>query len=202
MPTAGTSQIMGSSEGIDPYLTNVFTRSTLAGEFIVINENLINHLIEENIWSENLRKKIIISNGSIQLIKEIPDSIKRIYKTAFELKLKDIITQSAERGPFICQSQSLNLYMERSDFDILTSAHFYSWKCGLKTGMYYLRSRPSVDPIQFGIEAGEIEQIKKEIHNKIDYKIDDKVDENTIEPKIKCQFLRPGIKITDCIVCT
>lgn len=203
MPTASTAQIMGSSEGIDPYLSNVFTRATLAGEFIVINENLIKQLIEERIWSEKIRNKIIISNGSIQTIDEIPQYIKEIYKTAFELKLKDIITLSAERGPYICQSQSLNLFMEKSNFDILTSAHFYSWESGLKTGMYYLHSRPSVDPIKFGIDATEIQSAEIS-QNKSKESIKESKSESLIsnETEVKLCKWRPGIKISECTSCT
>lgn len=161
MPTASTSQIMGNSEGIEPYMSNVYTRSTLAGDFIVINENLVRDLISANVWNEGVRKKIIIMNGSVQDIPGIPKHIKDIYKTCFEIKLKSVISQSLDRAIFIDQSQSLNLYMDTSDFDKLTSAHFYGWENGIKTGMYYLRSRPAVDPIQFGIDAKEIMDIKQ-----------------------------------------
>jgi len=156
MPTASTSQIMKCYESFEPYISNVFVRTTLAGEFIVINENLIEDLIKENLWSDDMRKKLIIANGSVQNIPEIPRQLKNIYKTAFELKLKSIIKQSAERGPFIDQSQSLNLFMDNPDYVKLTSAHFYGWKAGLKTGMYYLRSSSAVNPIQFGIDISEI----------------------------------------------
>lgn len=205
MPTATTAQIMGNSESIEPYLTNVFTRLTLAGEFIIINENLVNDLIKLNLWNSELRKKIIIFNGSIQNIPEIPVNIKDIYKTAFEIRLKEIITQSADRGPFIDQSQSMNLFMERSDFDVLTSAHFTSWQLGLKTGMYYLRTRPSVDPIQFGIEAKEIQQVKTSAKTKLrdtDIKqiLNSEYSEESNEPKM-CQW-RPGIKVSECSSCT
>ena len=160
MPTASTSQIMGNSEAIDPYMSNVFTRSTLAGEFIVINENLVKDLIKLNLWSEAMRKKLIVMDGSIADLAEIPIHIKNIYKTAFEIKLKDVLQLSIDRGPFIDHSQSLNIYMSTPDFDRLTSSHFFGWKNGLKTGMYYLRSRPSVNPIQFGIEQSEVQEIK------------------------------------------
>ena len=122
-------------------------------------------------------------NGSISRLSEIPEDIRNIYKTAFEIKLKDTIQQSIDRGRFIDQSQSLNLYMETSDFDRLSSAHFYGWRNGLKTGMYYLRTRPAVDPIQFGTEAKELQKIKEECEVKI------------------CK-IRPGIKISECASCT
>lgn len=162
MPTASTAQIMGCSESVECYMSNVYTRSTLAGEFSVINENLVKSLIKRNLWSDLIRKKIVAFQGSIQKISEIPQDLKEIYKTAFEVYQKDIITLSAERGPFIDQSQSLNLFMDQSNFDILTNCHLYSWESGLKTGMYYLRSRPAVDPIQFGIDIEELNQIIKD----------------------------------------
>jgi ribonucleotide reductase alpha subunit len=191
MPTASTSQIMGNSECIEPYLTNVFTRSTLAGEFVVINNNLVNDLIKENLWNGNLRKKIIVTNGSLTNINEIPDRIKNIYKTAFEIKMKEIIRQSCERGPFIDQSQSLNLFMEKSNFDVLASAHFYGWSNGIKTGMYYLRSRPSIDPIQFGIDIDDINNITSMIES----------DKNKNKPALMC-VRRKGVKVSECSACT
>lgn len=156
MPTAGTSQIMGCYESFEPYISNVFVKTTMAGEFIVINENLVKNLMELNLWDEDMRKLIVINNGSVQNIEKIPQHIKDIYKTAFEIKLKSLIDQSADRGPFIDQSQSLNLFMKTPDPTILTSAHFYGWKRGLKTGMYYLRGSSAVNPIQFGIDISDI----------------------------------------------
>lgn len=165
MPTATTSQIMGNSEMIDPYLLNIYTRTTLAGEFIVINYNLMDDLNNLGLWSEDMRKKIILNNGSIQNISNIPDYIKEIYKTAFEIKLKPIIRQSSDRGPWIDQSQSLNLYMETVNFDILTSAAFYAHASGLKTGSYYIRTLPAANPINFGIDIKEIVRLKNENTN-------------------------------------
>ncbi len=187
MPTASTSQIMGNCESFDPYHSNIFVRETLAGEFIVVNKNLMKDLIKEGIWTEKLRKKIVIENGSIQNISEIPQKYKDIYKTAFEIKLKDIIDQSADRGAFIDQSQSLNLFLGESDMDKLHSAHIHSWKRGLKTAMYYLRSRPATDPINFGVDVEEINQLKKEM-------------ETSEQPKI-CKW-RPGVKLSECDVCS
>lgn len=194
MPTASTSQIMGNSESIDPYLSNVYTRTTLAGEFIVINKNLINDLINLELWSEDLRKQIIVMNGSIKDIDCIPNKIKDIYKTSYELGLKSLITQSIERGPFIDQSQSLNFSMNESNFDKLTSAHFYSWEGGLKTGMYYLRTVPSVDPIQFGINVKEVQKIKnnKKSNNILKFSSNKK-------NKIK---KRKAINIENCVNCS
>ena len=159
MPTASTAQIMGNYEGFEPYLTNIFVRTTLAGEFIVINEHLVKDLEAINLWNEDMRKLIIIYNGSIQNIDSIPDSIKMKYKTAFELSLKSIIKQSVERGPFIDQSQSMNLFQPKPNFKVLYTAHMYGWKNGLKTGMYYLRTSPAVNPINFGIDIDDLKRL-------------------------------------------
>lgn len=162
MPTASTSQIMKCSETMEPYMSNIFTRSTLAGEFIVINENLIKALEKHNLWNDEMRHEILNAKGSIQNIYEIPQEIKDIYKTAFELKLKSIISQSADRAPFIDQSQSMNLFLEEQDRTKLRSALFYGWKRGLKTGMYYLRTTSAADPLKFGLEMKQIENKPKE----------------------------------------
>lgn len=156
MPTAGTSQLMKCYESFEPYISNIFVKTTMAGEFIVINENLVNDLIKLNLWSDDMRKLIIIHNGSIQTIDSIPQNIKQIYKTAFEIKLKNMIDQSADRGPFIDQTQSMNLFMKTPEPKALMSAHFHAWKRGLKTGMYYLRGSSSVNPIQFGIDIADV----------------------------------------------
>ena len=159
MPTASTAQIMGNYEGFEPYLTNIFVRTTLAGEFIVINEYLVRDLEELGLWNEDMRKLIIIYNGSVQHIDNIPFQIKEKYKTAFELKLKSIIKQSIERAPFIDQSQSMNLFQPKPNFTVLYSAHMYGWKNGLKTGMYYLRTSPAVNPINFGIDIDDLKRL-------------------------------------------
>lgn len=156
MPTAGTSQLMKCYESFEPYISNIFVRTTMAGEFIVVNENLIRDLIKLDLWNEDMRKLLIIKNGSVQDIDTIPQHIKDVYKTAFEIKLKSMINLSAGRGPFIDQSQSMNLFMKSPDPTILTSAHFHAWKSGLKTGMYYLRNAPSVNPTQFGIDISDL----------------------------------------------
>lgn len=159
MPTASTAQIMGNYEGFEPYLTNIFVRTTLAGEFIVINENLVKDLELLELWNEDMRKLIIIYNGSVQHIDSIPQNIKDRYKTAFELKLKSVIKQSVERGPFIDQSQSMNLFQPKPNFAVLYSAHLYGWENGLKTGMYYLRTSPAVNPINFGIDIDDLKRL-------------------------------------------
>ncbi len=149
MPTASTSQILGNTECFEPYTSNIYTRRTLSGEYIVVNKHLLNDLIERGIWDHEMKEQLMASNGSIQNIERIPDDLKALYKTAYELSQKVLIDMAADRGAFICQSQSLNLFVEEPNFGKLTSMHFYAWKAGLKTGMYYLRSKAAVDPIKF-----------------------------------------------------
>jgi ribonucleoside-diphosphate reductase alpha chain len=161
MPTASTAQIMKCSECFEPHMSNMFVRTTLAGEFIVINDNLVKMLEQIGLWDMDTRKLIIMNNGSIQNINQIPGYVKEIFKTAFEIKLKSIISQSADRGPFIDQSQSMNLFMGTPDFKKLTSAHFYGWKRGIKTSSYYLRSVSAANPLSFGIDINEAERLKK-----------------------------------------
>tara|TARA_B100000795_G_C22803239_1_gene443132 strand:- start:1393 stop:4965 length:3573 start_codon:yes stop_codon:yes gene_type:complete len=152
MPTASTSQILSNNECFEPYTSNIYIRRTLAGEFIVINEHLVRDLIKLGLWSIEIKDKIIYYNGSIQQINEIPDDIKKIYKTVWEMSQKVLIDMSADRGAFICQSQSLNLFLAKPDFSKLSSMHFYSWKKGLKTGIYYLRTRPVAKAQQVTID--------------------------------------------------
>lgn len=152
MPTASTSQIMGFNESFEPFTNNIFQRKTLSGEFIVINKYLVNDLIKMGIWDKNMKDTIILNNGSIQSIDSIPDDVKELYKTTWEIKQKNIIDMSADRGIYICQTQSLNIFMEEPDFQKLSSMHFYSWSIGLKTGSYYLRTRPRAQTQQFTID--------------------------------------------------
>lgn len=153
MPTASTSQILRNNESFEPYTSNVYTRRVLAGEFICINPHLIEDLLEKNLWTKSIKNKVIAFNGSIQNIKEIPDDIKMLYKTVWEIPQKDLINLAVDRGPFICQSQSLNVYMAEPTFSKMTSMHFYAWKNGLKTGQYYFRTRPAADAIKFTVDA-------------------------------------------------
>ncbi len=149
MPTASTSQILGNNECFEPYTSNIYTRRVLSGEFIVVNKHLLEDLVELGLWNDNLKQDIMRANGSVQGIEEIPAEIKELYKTVWELSMKDIIDMSRHRGYFIDQSQSLNLFMEGATMSKLTSMHFYAWKSGLKTGMYYLRTKSAVDAIKF-----------------------------------------------------
>jgi ribonucleoside-diphosphate reductase alpha subunit len=152
MPTASTSQILGNNECFEPYTSNIYTRRTLSGEFIIANKHLMKDLMNLGLWSESMRQKLIGANGSVQNIPEIPQNIKDIYKTVWEISQKSIIDMSADRGAFICQSQSLNIHITNPNFGKLTSMHFYAWKKGLKTGMYYLRSTAAADAIKFTLD--------------------------------------------------
>lgn len=149
MPTASTSQILGNNEAFEPYTSNIYTRRVLSGEFIVVNKHLLEDLVALGLWNEDLKQEIMRANGSIQHIESIPADIRELYKTVWEMSMKDIIDMSRQRGYFIDQSQSLNLFMEGATFSKLTSMHFYAWKSGLKTGMYYLRTKSAVDAIKF-----------------------------------------------------
>lgn len=149
MPTASTSQILGNNEAFEPYTSNIYTRRVLSGEFIVVNKHLLEDLVKRNLWNEDLKQEIMRHNGSIQNIDGIPQDLKDLYKTVWEMSMKDIIDMSRQRGYFIDQSQSLNLFMQDANFAKLTSMHFYAWQSGLKTGMYYLRTKSAVDAIKF-----------------------------------------------------
>jgi ribonucleoside-diphosphate reductase alpha subunit len=153
MPTASTSQILGNNECFEPYTSNIYTRRTLSGEHVVVNKHLLTDLVGLGLWNEDLREVLIAANGSIQNIDIIPNELKDLYKTSWEISQKAIINLAADRGAFICQSQSLNLFIESPNYSKLSSMHFYSWQAGLKTGMYYLRSRPAVDPIKFTLST-------------------------------------------------
>lgn len=157
MPTASTAQIMGNNEAFEPFTSNIYTRRTLSGEFVLVNKHLIKDLIALDLWSDQMRMQIIKANGSIQGIDEIPQELRDVYKTVWEIKQKDLIDMSAARGRFICQSQSLNLFIKDVNTAKLTSAHFHSWRSGLKTGMYYLRTESANDAIQsLGIDMSKL----------------------------------------------
>ena len=152
MPTASTSQILGNNECFEPYTSNIYTRRVLSGEFIVVNKHLLEDLVGLGIWNDSLKQQLMRANGSVQDIEGIPEDIKELYKTVWELSMKDIIDMARQRGYFIDQSQSLNLFMENANYSKLTSMHFYGWKSGLKTGMYYLRTKAAVDAIKFTLD--------------------------------------------------
>jgi len=152
MPTASTAQILGNNECFEPYTTNIYLRRTLAGEFVVVNRHLVDDLKEIGLWSKEMKDLMVKAGGSIQNIVDIPDEIKNLYRTVWEIKMKDVIDMAADRGRFIDQSQSMNLFMESPTTSKLSSMHMYAWKKGLKTGMYYLRSKAKARPIQFSLE--------------------------------------------------
>ena len=153
MPTASTSQILGNNECFEPYTTNIYLRRTLAGEFVVVNKHLVKALQKVGLWSKEMKDLMIKAGGSIQNITDIPDDIKLLYKTVWEISQKVIIDMAADRGVYVDQSQSMNLFVENPTLSKLSSMHMYAWKSGLKTGMYYLRSKAKARPIQFSLEA-------------------------------------------------
>jgi len=155
MPTASTAQIMGNNEGIEAYTSNIYARRVLSGEFQVVNHHLLRDLSERGLWNDEMKNKIMLANGSVQNIDEIPDEVKALYKTVWEVSQKTILNMAADRGAFIDQSQSLNIHVAEPNYGKLTSMHFYGWKLGLKTGMYYLRTKAAAAAIQFTVDKGK-----------------------------------------------
>jgi ribonucleotide reductase alpha subunit len=189
MPTASTSQIMGCNEAFEPITSNLYVRKTLAGEFIVVNEHLVRDLLSLHLWDKEMYEEILYYNGSIQSIHRIPTEIKELYKTAYEIKMVKVLKQAVERGPFIDQTQSMNLFMKTPSFDTLNNALFYGWTHGLKTGMYYLRTQPVQSSIKFGIDPLAIQRIKE------------KENSPTGEYCVKMKKMVDG-KLEDCIMCS
>jgi len=203
MPTASTSQILGNNEAFEPYTSNIYTRRVLSGEFIVVNKHLLEDLVELGLWNEDLKQEVMRANGSIQHIDEIPQDLKELYKTVWELSMKDIIDMSRHRGYFIDQSQSLNLFMENANMAKLTSMHFYAWKSGLKTGMYYLRTKSAVDAIKFTLNN----EVKKEVPSPKEAVLEDATNVITNKP-LSPQELREMLAKSknadeddDCLMC-
>ena len=152
MPTASTAQILGNNECFEPYTSNIYTRRVLSGEFIVVNKHLLRDLVKLDLWDDDMKNRLIAANGSVQNIDEIPDNIKLLYRTAWEISQRSILDMAADRGAYICQSQSLNIFMGNVTNSKLTSMHFHAWKSGLKTGMYYLRTKAAADAIKFTVD--------------------------------------------------
>ncbi len=165
MPTASTSQILGNNECFEPYTSNIYARRVLSGEFAIVNKHLLKDLVKLGIWNDGLKNKIIIANGSVQNIPEIPDNIKALYKTVWEISQKVIINMAADRGAYICQSQSMNLFVQDANFAKLSSMHFYGWKAGLKTGMYYLRTKAAADAIKFTVDTSVAKEVPEVLGN-------------------------------------
>lgn len=162
MPTASTSQILGNNETFEPYTSNIYNRRVLSGEFVVVNKHLLKDLIELGLWNEGMKNRLIEANGSVQNISEIPQNIKDLYKTVWEISQKAIIEMAADRGAYVCQSQSMNIHIQDPNFGKLTSMHFYAWKKGLKTGMYYLRSKAATDAIKFTVTKEHEQKVDTE----------------------------------------
>jgi len=162
MPTASTAQILGNNESIEAYTSNIYTRRVLSGEFQIVNPHLLKDLTERGLWNNDMKNQLIGSNGSVQGIASIPDDIKALYKTVWELSQRVVIDMAADRGAFIDQSQSLNLHVAEPSFAKLTSMHFYGWKKGLKTGMYYLRTKPAANAIQFTVDKTKLKSSREE----------------------------------------
>jgi ribonucleoside-diphosphate reductase alpha chain len=174
MPTASTSQILGNNECFEPYTSNIYTRRVLSGEFVIVNKHLLRDLVNRGMWDNTMKNKIISANGSIQDIAEIPQELKDLYKTVWEIKMRDIIDMAADRGAYICQSQSLNLFINSPNASKLTSMHFYAWKKGLKTGMYYLRTQAASQAVKFTVEnqgGKNMEAVIPEIVNQVEDEI-------------------------------
>jgi len=158
MPTASTSQILGNNECFEPYTSNIYNRRVLSGEFVVVNKHLLKDLVSLGLWNDSMKQRIVAANGSVQNIHEISAELKEIYKTVWEIKQRNVIDMAADRGAFICQSQSLNLFVEQPNFAKLSSMHFYTWKKGLKTGMYYLRTKAASDAVKFTVDSDMMKQ--------------------------------------------
>lgn len=186
MPTASTSQILGNNECFEPYTSNIYSRRTLSGEFIVVNKHLLTDLVKLGLWSDDMKNRLIAANGSIADFPEVPDNIKELYKTVWEIKQKDVLDMAADRGAYIDQSQSLNVFIDSPNFAKLTSMHFYAWKKGLKTGMYYLRTKAARDAIKFTVDKAKLN------------KTPELVSEDQRQAEIACSLDNPE----DCEMCS
>ena len=208
MPTASTSQILGNNECIEPYTSNIYNRRVLSGEFVVVNKHLLKDLVKLGLWDNTMKNRLLAENGSIQNIDEIPENIKDLYKTVWEISQKAIIDMAADRGAYICQSQSLNLFIPNPNFAKLSSMHFYGWKKGLKTGMYYLRSKAAVDAIKFTVDKAAIAKPAQETQadstenasvtiNRADILLEQQKKEQDFNEQISCSLDDPD----DCEMC-
>jgi ribonucleoside-diphosphate reductase alpha chain len=197
MPTASTSQILGNNECFEPYTSNIYTRRVLSGEFIIVNKHLLKDLVQLGLWNNTMKNNIIANNGSVQHINEIPADIKELYKTVWEIKQRNIIDMAADRGAYICQSQSLNLFVDNPTAAKLTSMHFYAWKKGLKTGMYYLRTQAAAQAVQFTIEKQASNDIEPVIPT-----IEQSATQNDLDD-ITTDFTAPSCRMEEgCVTCS
>ncbi|GGZ33847.1 ribonucleoside-diphosphate reductase [Echinicola pacifica] len=190
MPTASTSQILGNNECFEPYTSNIYTRRTLSGEFVVVNKHLMKDLIRLGLWTDTMKNRLIAANGSVQDMPDVPQNIKDLYKTVWEISQKVVINMAADRGAYICQSQSMNVFMQEPNFGKLTSMHFYAWKKGLKTGMYYLRSKAATSAIQFTVDKSNLQSSQPA-------QIEDKPVKSQNQDAIACSLDNPD----DCEMC-
>ncbi|HMT28588.1 MAG TPA: ribonucleoside-diphosphate reductase subunit alpha [Bacteroidia bacterium] len=197
MPTASTSQILGNNECFEAYTSNIYTRRVLSGEFVAVNKHLLLDLVNMGLWNSDLKSKIMAYNGSVQDIPEIPENIKELYKTVWEIKQRAIIDMAADRGAFICQSQSLNVFIPNANFAKLSSMHFYAWKKGLKTGMYYLRTKAAVDAIKFTVDSSFIQQASGSDSKSTITTASEKLVSEVALAEISCSIDNPD----DCIAC-
>lgn len=188
MPTASTAQILGNNECFEPYTSNIYTRRTLSGEFIVVNNHLLRDLTKLGLWNEDMKNQLIAANGSIQHIQEIPENLKSLYRTAWEISQRAILDMAADRGAYICQSQSLNVFMENANAPKLTSMHFHAWRSGLKTGMYYLRTKAATDAIKFTVDKKYKEQPVQESKNIAEMSHEEQVAACSIENGPDCEM--------------
>ncbi|CAN8287726.1 unnamed protein product [Cochlearia groenlandica] len=196
MPTASTSQILGNNECFEPYTSNIYSRRVLSGEFVVVNKHLLHDLTDMGLWTPTLKNKIIYKNGSVINVPEIPDDLKAIYRTVWEIKQRTMVDMAVDRGCYIDQSQSLNIHMDKPNFAKLTSLHFYAWKKGLKTGMYYLRSRAAADAIKFTVDTAMLKEKPSEVveGNK---EVEEEVDNESKIAQMVCSLTNPD----DCLAC-
>ena len=209
MPTASTSQILGNNECFEPYTSNIYTRRVLSGEFIVVNKHLLEDLVNLGLWNEDLKQELMRNNGSVQNIEVIPDDIKELYRTVWELSMKDIIDMARQRGYFIDQSQSLNLFVEGATMSKLNSMHFYGWKSGLKTGMYYLRTKSAVDAIKFTLDntKSKAEETKVEVSAEATTSVKEKGKKQVAVEPLKPEELKQMLDKSksseddDCLMC-
>ncbi|MBL0340329.1 MAG: ribonucleoside-diphosphate reductase subunit alpha [Bacteroidetes bacterium] len=197
MPTASTSQILGNNECFEAYTSNIYTRRVLSGEFVIVNKHLLLDLVNMGLWNNDLKNKLMASNGSVQNITEIPENIKELYKTVWEIKQRAIIDMAADRGAYICQSQSLNVFIPNANFAKLSSMHFYAWKKGLKTGMYYLRTKSAVDAIKFTIDSSYIKQNDENEANAASIASNLKIANEVALAEVSCSIDNPD----DCLAC-
>lgn len=201
MPTASTAQILGNNESTEPFTSNMYNRRVLAGEFTVVNKYLLRELTSLGLWTPSVRNRIIADDGSVQNVMEIPKVIRDVYKTVWEISQRSIIDMAADRGAFICQSQSLNVHIAEPTTSKLTSMHFYSWKLGLKTGMYYLRTRPKADAIKFTVDQEQLVAEKMKQHNLNDVTNNKENSKDLPQDPPKKQFINNSKDDEPCLSC-